>query len=258
MSSVSTDYSTAMASIRAEVEAYCQTNGIDPDEFLANLDTVKSSALFDNPALLAYLELAATQLMEVIAPDKINSDSGEVIDILGLDENGHILFRDVDSDLQDLISGLLEDDPELVAYFVSKSAGSSEADAFLKLLADSTTSKDSATDQARALASDLGVSDQLGWVMDTDDMYSSMQESIMSQLAEYDQATNDLIQAFSNGDISESAYQGQLSSMSSQREILVGLLNYAQQNKSSFFEMVSDLYKTMNETMKAMNNNIKF
>ncbi len=257
-----TDYGAAMDAIRAEVESYCEINGLDSDEFLANLDKVGTSALFDNPALLAYLELAATQLLEIIAPEKINSAEGEVLDILDIDENGQILFRNVDEDLQNMIMQMLEDDPELVAYFVMKSSGQSEADAFLNLLGSTESgtegSVETVTAKARAMAEDMGMTDEFGWIMDNEDMYSAMQSSIYDQLEKYDQAINELIQAFSNGDLSQEAYQGQLSSMSSQREILVGLLSYSQENKSNFFQMISDMYKTINETLRNINNNIKF
>lgn len=252
--SVSID--SAMAAVRAEIEAYAAAQGIDADEFLANLDAVSTADLFDNPTFEAYFQLAYMQLMELLYPEVINSYEAEV----GGEVDFDALYAYADDDINALIQELLADDPELAAYFTLRESGETEAD-YLMALLDSyyETGGDEinpAIQAAYDLAEEYGMESITG-LADQELLFESVQQSILDMLAEYDLAIADLVDAFHTGELTETEYGEQMGSISFYRETLLAMLTQVTSQESTFFEMISELYAQSSEMTMAILNNIR-
>lgn len=249
-SSVNTsyDYNAAMESIRAEVEAYCEANGIDPESYLENLDGDLSLALIDNPTFEAYFQLAYVQLMEIVAPEVINSLEAQVGDV-----DFETLYANADDDLNALVEALIQDDPELMAFVANRESGQSEGEAVLSLLAQSYSQSNSDSeaqeylDDARELAENYELGEGFDWVIEQEALYSSVEQSILDQLAEYDQAIVDLAEAFASGKMSEAEYEASLQESQFGREYLLMMLQTVTEQKATVMELISEMYKKISE-----------
>ena len=270
MSSVSS--TQAMATIEQEIIDYCESVGLDYEDFLTNLDNVKTADLMDIPGLEAYFQLCYVQLVAIINPDLINSlyadvglPAGAGIDFETLKAAG-IDFDEVyaaaDPEFNEMILSMIEDDPELLALVAHSAGGESEANYVLDILASLYASTEEGADgdiQATSNSAAHEANDLynlgLDWVIDQDDFYNSATQSLLQQLTEYDNAIIQLQQDVMNG-MDPAEAQMQMESLKMGREALFELLQQFTERQMTFIESISDLFKEMDEANKAIIRNV--
>jgi len=254
----SVNYDAAMESITAEIEAYCEAQGIDPDDFLANLDSASTASLYDNPTFEAYFQLCYMQLMELLYPEVYYSAEGDTGSI-----DFDTLYAAADEDMNELIYELIEDDPELMAYYALQEGGQSEADAFMDLLDSyyATLNEDGTEDDgisdAIQEAYDLAEEYGLGGVAalaDKELMFESAQNSILDMLEEYDAGITALVEALNAGEISETEFEAEMSTISYYRETMLAMLQQLTTQEMTYFEAISELYSKATEMDMAIIN----
>lgn len=235
-----------------QVLEYFEANGIDPDTI--DLDSAADLALYDDPVFEAYFQLAYQQLMEILYPEVINSLSAEVGEV-----NYDTLYANAGDEINELITLLLEDDPDLMLELTRMTQGDSEADYLAALLAatDSDSSgsdsgasyayETSLTDDARDMIESGQVGTGFEWIVDQEDAFMAAEQSILDQLSEYDEAMVDLAEALANG-MDPEVYQAELESMTMGREALLAMLQAVQDQASNFFQMISNLIENMIDT----------
>ncbi|MBU0506537.1 MAG: hypothetical protein ABII18_11600 [bacterium] len=262
VTSTSYDYNAAMDNIQAEVEAYCEANGINAEDYLSNLDGNLTINVFDNPTLAAYFQLAYMQLVEMLYPEVINSIEAEVgaVDFA-------TLYESCDEEFNAFITSIIQDDPELMALF-SMQAGSSDSEiqALYAELAKMISSSDSEaddmgatfyTDQARDSAAGTSHEDFVNWLADQEDMFTSVEMSILDQLSTYDQAILEIKAALENDDISAEEFQAEMENIMFGRETLMTMLQQVTAQKSQFFEMISEMMDKATEMQNSIINNMR-
>lgn len=246
------DYNTAMEAIRAEVVEYCESQGIDPDVYLNNLDENLTTSVMDIPSLESYFQLAYMQLMEIINPQLIASLEAQVGEV-----DFDTLYEHADDDLNNLITSLIEDDPELMALFAHQAAGQSEAEFLLNHLAELNQQSDqgqdeSFTDDARNLADQFNFGPGFDWIIEKEDMFNAASQSIVERLASLDQAYAALISDFQSGNIDETTLNSEMQNISYARESLMVMLQQVSEFQMNFFEMVSQIFNKYYETQQSL------
>ncbi|OVE81956.1 hypothetical protein BVY03_01515 [bacterium K02(2017)] len=244
----STDYSAAMDTIRSEVEAYCETHGIDPDEYLASLDGNLTAHVFNNETFEAYFQLAYMQLMEILYPEQINSLEAEV----GGDVNFETLYANSNDDINSLVKDLVEDSPELMAYFAQLESGQDESEALLGLLSAEQAKQtgQNFTDDARSLNESFDLGPGFEWVIDKEEGFKAAQMSILDRLSEFDEMQVELLNFFHdpNSEMSMEEFEAQSKELYYGRETMLGMLQSLTSAEATFFEMMSKIYQTAIET----------
>jgi hypothetical protein len=261
VTSTSYDYNAAMDNIQAEVEAYCEANGIDAEDYLANLDGNLTINVFDNPTLAAYFQLAYMQLVEMLYPEIINSIEAEVGTV-----DFATLYESCDEEFNDFITSIIQDDPELMALF-SMQAGSSDSEIqalyaeLATMIASSDDSDDMSatfyTDQARDSAEGTSHEDFVNWLADQEDMFTSVEMSILDQLSYYDQAILEIKAALENDEISAESFQAEMENIMFGRETLMTMLQQVSAQKAQFFEMISEMMDKATEMQNSIINNMR-
>ena len=259
ISPTSYDYASAMDNIRSEVESYCATNGIDTDEFLANLDEKLTTSVFDNPTLQAYFQLAYMQLVELLYPEKINSLEAEVGEV-----NFETLYTNSDDAFNSFITNLIEDDPELMAFYARQAGGASEGDFVLGMLASMAEQQNSEnggngqnqqntsiTQDARDLTAKYDLGPGFDWVINKEDAFAAAETAILDRLSEYDQAVNEMVDMLANGEGSDA----ELQNLQYVREGMIAMLQHVTDAKLTFMETISKIYKDVFEMQNALINN---
>lgn len=258
----SVSYEDAMTAIRDQLTA----DGLTEAQIQDILDNPEDSlAVTDNPALQAYFQLCYMQLAEILDPELINSLAADVGSV-----DFQTFYDNADPSFNEMITALIQEDPELMALYATEAGGQSEGDYVLTLLSqlsaeaatatetDTDTDDDSEekiTDDARALQETFGLGEGFTWITEQEDIYNAGLESIANQLAEYDQSMQDLLEQFDNGEINETTYNSELSSMNAGREALLVLMQQISEYKMNFFEMISKLYDSVKDTQMAILNN---
>ncbi|MBF0105088.1 MAG: hypothetical protein HQM16_07140 [Deltaproteobacteria bacterium] len=254
----SPDYNAAMDAVRADVEAYCAANSIDPDEYLAGLDSNLALNVFDREVLEPYFQLAYMQLMLILDPELINSLSASI----GAPPNYETLYANADDDINQLIQMMIEDDPELMGYFANLEGGESMSDAFFEILAEekaalaagSPVEDTSFTEDAQALQDKYQMGETFDWIIDREESFKAAEMSILDQLSELDAFYIDII---NNPSLDEKAKDSLSRNNLYQKETLLTMLQSVTTAESSFFEMMSKLYKQIQETSMGIINNWK-
>lgn len=259
----------AIASIEQEIIEYCESVGLDYEDFLANLDNVKTADLMDIPGLEAYFQLCYIQLVAIVNPDLINSLSADVglpagagidfetLKAMGIDFDE--LYAAADPEFNEFIIGMIEDDPELLALVAHSAGGENEANYVLDVLASVYGAAETETRQATSNADAREVNDLynlgLDWVIDQDDFYNSATQSLLQQLTEYDNAIMQLQEDIMNG-MDPAEAQMQMESLKMGREALFELMQQFTERQMTFMEAISDLFKEMDEANKAVIRNV--
>lgn len=260
VSSVSTtyDYTSAMDAIRQEIEAYCEVNGIDSAQYLDSLDENFSLAVYDNPTLEAYFQLAYMQLAELLDPALINSLEAQIGEV-----NFETLYANAGDDFNELVVSLIEDDPELMAYYAMQGGGETEGQFLLDYLSEIQTEagadsgSESFTDDARELAEMYGFGEGFEWVVDQEDLFKAAEMSILERLQEYDSAIMDLAEMLESGEISETYFESEMQNIYYGRETLLMMLSQVTEQEMRFFEMISEMYEKANEMNMSIINNMR-
>ncbi len=266
ITSTNYDYNAAMETIQAEITEWCEAQGVDPNDFLANLDGGFTASVFDNPTLEAYFQLAYMQLVELLYPEVINSLEAEIGEV-----TFETLYDSADEEFNNFIISLIEDDPEIMALYAMQAGGETEGDFVLALLAalNTETSADlseygegfNTTDDLREYLDsvDLGAdmeNELLAWA-EAEDVYTATEMAILDRLAEYDQAMNDLVAALESGDISETQFESEMQNITFGRETLMAMLQQVTDQKMQFFETISELYDQAFEMQNTIINNMR-
>lgn len=270
-SSVSTTYSSdqiaQLEQLRQEIEAYCETNGIDPNIYLSALDggTIDED-LKNDPVFQAYWELAYRQLLEIIAPTEIYSAYGS-IDEIDFDTL-YQLTEDYDPSINSFVETLLADDPELMAYYVGLEAGDMDAGTAVlmeinQLYVDSATEAAEEAEEylytadSRAYAEEAGLTEEFEGILDTIEATKAAETSILTQLAEMDQSLMELAEAMNSGEISTEEYSAQVESISASREMLMTMLQALESSLATILEMYSKLLEQMRDMESSITSNIR-
>lgn len=252
MAEVYTDSESLQAYLYEYITEYCYDNGLDPDTYLENLDGNYTSAVIDIPELEVYFQWAFIQLMQIVDPDALYSDEGEV---LSFEE----VYNNADSEFVDLIIEMIQDDPELLAFFAMQAEGETGADYVMSILQDTYDASESSSDsdsdtsdyneEARELIDEYGL-DSLTWLADFEDAAYACEMYILDELAELDAYIYEIAAMYESGDLTLEQYDAELGNVSYWREFLLSLMQEASQVVSTVFEMYSDLWETLLDTQE--------
>lgn len=265
-----------MDQLREYINDYCAANDIDPATYVAALDDGASVDLSDDPAFQAYWQLAYLQLVYLLSggatdmssPGDVSYDETELMaayNAVAADpEQNYIL---------ELAEEMLADDPELMAFFTTQTAGADAGNSLLATInlaeASSTTSSgsDSAEEsstsysyvdqQARDFAEAYGSGSGLDWLIEYEEGIRGAEGSILNQLAEMDQQLVELTDALNSGNMSAEEYSAQVDQISSYRETMLAMMQQLEANLSNIMEMYSKLIEQANEMAMSVINNMR-
>lgn len=268
MADISSSYGggqiTQIENLTQYVNEYCERNNIDPSSYTAALDGSGMAALRDDPAFQAYWQLAAMQLNYLLS-------GGEQL----YSEPGTVEFDDVavtaayeaaDQETRDFVEELLQDDPELMAFFAMQQSGTPEANnilAALNLSQNRTTTPSNTSisefpaqmegyqhvaDDARDFVRRYELGSFYNDVISTEEGIRSAEGSILNQIAEMDQTLADLSEAFDTGQIGVDKYNAEVKNVSVYRETLLAMM----QSLESTLATIMELYSKMIEQQKEM------
>lgn len=267
MAEISATYGSQMAQIEnlsQYVTDYCKQHNIDPATYVAALDGKDMAQLRDDPAFQAYWQLAAMQLSYLLSGgEQLYSEPGAVeFDDMAISAS----YNSADEQTREFIDKLLQDDPELMAFFAMQQGGNEEANnilAAINLSQNRTTTppQTSISDLPEEMAGYRHVAEdardfvrkyELGSfyddVISTEEGIRSAEGSILNQIAEMDQQLADLSEAFDTGKIGVDKYNAEIKNVSVYRETLLAMM----QNLESTLSTVMEMYSKMIEQQKEM------
>lgn len=272
--SYTTDQLAQMDQLREYISDYCSSNGIDPNTYVSALDGSITADLQNDPAFQAYWQLAYLQLVYLLSggsPDV--SSSGEVTyDEDELMAAYNAAASDPDQNyILELANQMLQDDPELMAFFTTQTEGVDAGNTLLSMInlseATTTTSDTEASSEddeglyvdemAREFAEKYGSGEGIEWIIEYEETIINAEGSILSQLAEMDQQLVELTEALNNGSMTAEEYQAQTDSLSAYRQTMLAMLQQLQDNLANVMEMYSKLVEQANEMAMAVVNNMR-
>lgn len=269
MTEISSTYGSQMTQIEnlsQYVTDYCRQNNIDPATYVAALDGKDMAQLRDDPAFQAYWQLAAMQLSYLLSGgEQLYSEPGTVeFDDVAISA----AYDSADEETREFIDQLLQDDPELMAFFAMQQGGNEEAN---NILAAINLSQNRTTNVLQTSISDSDLPGQISGyrhvaedarnfvnkyelgsfyddVISTEEGIRSAEGSILGQIAEMDQQLVDLGEAFDSGKMGVDKYNAEIKNVSVYRETLLAML----QNLESTLSTVMEMYSKMIEQQKEM------
>lgn len=267
MADISSTYGSQLNQIEnltQYVNDYCQKNNIDPATYTAALDGSGMAQLRDDPAFQAYWQLAAMQLGYLLGGgEQLYSEPGTVeFDDAAVSAS----YAASDQDARNLVDQLLQDDPELMAFFAMQREGVDEANnilATLNLSQRRTTTPQNVSinelpgvvedyqhvaEDARDFIKRYELGSFYEDVASTEEGIRSAEGSILNQIAEMDQQLADLSEAFDSGKIGVDKYNAEIKNVSVYRETLLAMM----QNLESTLSTVMEMYSKMIEQQKEM------
>lgn len=272
--SYTTDQLAQMDQLREYISDYCSSNGIDPNTYVSALDGSITADLQNDPAFQAYWQLAYLQLVYLLSggsPDV--SSSGEVTyDEDALMAAYNAAASDPDQNyILELANQMLQDDPELMAFFTTQTEGVDSGNSLLSMInlseATTTTSDTEASSEddeglyvdemAREFAEKYGSGEGIDWIIEYEETIINAEGSILSQLAEMDQQLVELTEALNNGSMTAEEYQAQTDNLSAYRQTMLAMLQQLQDNLANVMEMYSKLVEQANEMAMAVVNNMR-
>lgn len=260
MSDVSsvTTASTVLETWLQEAQAYCEANGIDIDEI----------NYVDDPQLLAYYQNAQLQLYELIYQTMYNSGDSDVG--IGSSSEMPYTFEEYQAffndDIEKLVEDMLQNNPELVAYFAYQSGGQSEVDAFLSAISNLNTSTEgfTSTEQTQEFYDEHGLTESYGWVVDFQEASDASTNSLLQSISDDQLVIVELYSQLEGLDPSSPDYQAQLASLQSQSdmasatlEMKYTLLQQVTQQSANMFELISAMINKQMESLMAQVANLK-
>jgi hypothetical protein len=283
----SADQLAQIDTLKTYVEDYCSANNIDPAVYLSSLDgNTISDDLRNDPAFQAYWQLTYLQLTEIIDPSSINSQDGQVGEI-----NFDAVYAAADQQTKDLITNLLQDDPELMAFALAQAGQTEDSDSLLSMFTAANTAAATSTtagavmgsnyltdvpgtpsgmspadtggnamgddSDARALGDEYDLGGGYDWLIDTEEGVHSTESSIFDYLAEMDQQLVDLKGALSTGQITAEEFSSQAGDISTYRETMLGMLQQLESSLSTIFDMYSKMVEQATQMQMSTINNMK-
>lgn len=270
------NYSSAdlayMEQLREYITEYCQTNNIDPATYVAALDGEIDINLKDDPAFQAYWQLASLQLAYILSGGAV--DMSVPGDVAYDQESIEAAYAAADAELLALCESLLQDQPELLAFFTMQTDGVSSGNDILAAinLSESNTTEETSTSEDSSEDSDgeswtsqdtrdfieaYGGSEGLDWLIDYEEGIRAAEQSILNYVAEMDQQLVELTEMFNSGEISAEEYSAKTENLSIYRETLLAMLQQLESSLSTVMEMYSKLIEQANEMSMAVINNMR-
>lgn len=276
--SLSSSQNQQIEDLRSYVQDYCQTNGIDPAIYTQALDPGNSldPQLLNDPAFVAYWQLAYLQLMEIINPTAIQSLYTEVGEV-----NFDLLFtRTAESnpELNELVRRIVADSPELMAAVAASDTdvATDPLEVMNLILAHIPSSQGAASGEegeepvedplqfvdhgARKWKEEFGLSDAWDDIIEMEETNLSWQNFSLNEMAELDAQVAKITDALRGGKVSADemeANKADLQSISQQKQFYMGMLQNFQQTLNTRMELISKMLKTQNESMQAVVNNLR-
>ena len=184
----------------------CEGLNIDPAAYLSNLDGRGVSEIFDDQTL-QYYEQWTTMWLAYLLSGGGEMYSPEAGSIEFSEEDLVQAYENADQETLALIDQILEDDPELMAFYALQARGSEESNSLLALLHSETGDQNSQNQntsefnpdyvntEARDLMRQFGQYEIEG-LLDTTEGLTSAMQSIAVQLAEDDQLLMQIVEQF--------------------------------------------------------------
>jgi hypothetical protein len=267
-----------MDQLREYINDYCAANNIDPATYVAALDDGANVDLSDDPAFQAYWQLAYLQLVYLLSGGATDMSSpGDVVyDEDQLMAAYNAVANDPEQNyILELAEEMLMDDPELMAFFTTQTAGADAGNTLLATInlsgssstsssaSDSSSDESSSTqytyvdEQARAFAEAYGSGSGLDWIIEYEEGVRGAEGSILNQLAEMDQQLVELTDALNSGSMTAEEYSAQVDQLSAYRETMLAMLQQLEANLSNIMEMYSKLIEQANEMAMSVINNMR-
>lgn len=237
------NYETAMAEAKERLaEAY-------GDDWVDKIDGELTTLDLSDEDLLNYFRLAYQMLLEEIYQE------GDIIAgayQIGDDNIDWLtVIPEVDSELHEFITTLLQDDDRLIAMYAGLSQGESAEEFVLNLLYPDSGSSfedfEGFTDDARDLDSIFDLGSGYGSIIEMEDLYDYYLESVMTQIADLDEQMMELYDQLLSGDITDLEYDNLSNDLSSTKEFLYAAAQQLMSDKMYVFQALSEILQKMLE-----------
>lgn len=245
---------------------YCEANNIDPATYLSALDGRSVSEIFDEPTLQYYEQWTTMWLAYLL------SGGGELYSepasVEFSEEDLIQAYQNADQEMLALIDQILEDDPDLMAFYALQVRGKEESNSLLALLHSETGDQNSqnqntsefnpdyVNEEARDLMQQYGQYEIEG-LLDTTEGLTSAMQNIAIQLAEDDQTLMQIVEQFERGEISLDMKNAKMDSIAASREMKLLALQNVQNSLSTVEKAWSQLFESRQEIEMLIANNMR-
>lgn len=248
------------------ISEYCEANNIDPSTYLSALDGRSVSEIFDDQTLQYYEQWTTMWLAYLL------SGGGELYSepasVEFSEEDLIQAYQNADQEMLALIDKILEDDPDLMAFYALQVRGAEESNSLLALLHAETGDSNSqnqntstfnpeyVNEEARELMRQYGQYEIEG-LLDTTEGLTSAMQNIAIQLAEDDQTLMQIVEQFERGEISLDMKNAKMDSIAASREMKLLALQNVQNSLATVEKAWSQLFESRQEIEVLIANNMR-
>ncbi len=250
---------SASATVTQEIIDYCNSVGIDYEQYISDLDGTASTIDIDDELLMAYYQYAFVQMYQLIYGEELYAGEGAVGE-----PDYDTLISSMSSDDIAVINQIIQDDPELMAYFAYQAGGQSESDAVMEILSSLSGSGSSAggsSAEEDGVSVDGSLGEMVDAAYDTQNTTNASLTAIFAYMDELNQATFALTEDLNGLSADDEAgilsIQTQIDMQSASMQMALTMVQQLSDQSTTAFSLLSAMIKNQLESQQALTNNFK-